>query len=189
MISCLGTSIVTTRKSIRTILSTMGMRKMMPGPFAPCNLPSRKITPRSYSRRMRTDCGRMKMASTTITMMMGAVLPNIEMSPAMSCSIIFLVLVCWFYFQSQSDNAGDFNVLSGCHRRFADGVPVFPFDKHPAARRVNPRKRIHRPAEHYFPAGLNRLELRADSFADDKNKKQRREHRCRNDPQIGRAHV
>src|SRR5206468_8174984 len=30
--------------------STIGMRKMSPGPFVPIERPSRKITPRSYSR-------------------------------------------------------------------------------------------------------------------------------------------
>ncbi len=41
---------VTTRREILTILSTMGMIKNSPGPFAPTNRPNRKITPRSYSR-------------------------------------------------------------------------------------------------------------------------------------------
>ena len=76
MISCLGTSIVTTRKSIFTILSTIGIRKISPGPFAPCNLPSRKITPRSYSRKMRMACGRIKIARMTMTMPNGAEAPN-----------------------------------------------------------------------------------------------------------------
>src|ERR1039457_248920 len=183
MISCLGTSIVTTRKSIRTILSTMGMRKMMPGPFAPCNLPSRKITPRSYSRRMRMDCGRMKIARTTRMMTKGAVLPNMLIIPVMSCSIMFLrFLVFWFHFQSQTVDADNFNRLAGLHRCIADGVPMFAFDKHLAALRVNPRLRAHRPAEHRFRAGADGFELRADALADDEDEKQRRHHRARNDP-------
>src|SRR5438046_9563975 len=71
MISCLGTSMVTTRKSILTMRSTTGMRKMSPGPFAPCNLPSRKMTPRSYSRRMRIDCGSTTIACKIKTMAQG----------------------------------------------------------------------------------------------------------------------
>src|SRR5437667_10837794 len=40
----------TVRSGILTILSTIGMRKMRPGPFIPMERPRRKITPRSYSR-------------------------------------------------------------------------------------------------------------------------------------------
>ena len=58
----------------------------------------------------------------------------------------------------------------------------FAFDKHPAALRVNPRKRVHRFAEHRFLAGADGFELRADALADDKDEKQRRHHRRRNDP-------
>src|SRR6266705_640589 len=35
---------------ILSLLSTIGMRKMRPGPFIPMERPRRKITPRSYSR-------------------------------------------------------------------------------------------------------------------------------------------
>jgi len=62
---------VTTLKSILTMRSTTGMRKMSPGPFAPCNLPSRKMTPRSYSRRMRMDCGSTTNPNTTKTIAQG----------------------------------------------------------------------------------------------------------------------
>jgi hypothetical protein len=37
---------------MRSILSTPGMMKKIPGPFAPISLPRRKMTPRSYSRRI-----------------------------------------------------------------------------------------------------------------------------------------
>ena len=76
MISCFGTSIVTTRKSILTMRSTNGTRKINPGPRAPTSLPSRKITPRSYSRVMRTACG----SSTNSTMNTG----TINTAPALS---------------------------------------------------------------------------------------------------------
>src|SRR6516165_1909666 len=57
---------VTTRRSILTMRSTIGIRKINPGPFVPSSLPRRKITPRWYSRRMRIICGRMITASKTI---------------------------------------------------------------------------------------------------------------------------
>src|SRR5215212_1056311 len=50
IISWGGTSIVTVLRSILTIRSTTGRRMKSPGPLGPpCTLPSRKITPRSYS--------------------------------------------------------------------------------------------------------------------------------------------
>src|SRR5262249_45966190 len=59
MTSWRAPSMVTTRRSILTMRSTIGIRKINPGPFVPSSLPRRKITPRSYSRRMRIICGRM----------------------------------------------------------------------------------------------------------------------------------
>ena len=56
MISCLGTSIVATRRSIFTILSMIGISSTMPGPLAPCGLPSRKIT----RARIRADPDRLR---------------------------------------------------------------------------------------------------------------------------------
>ena len=47
------------RRSIRTIWSTNGISKIRPGPFCAIRRPSRKITPRSYSRRIRIDGARM----------------------------------------------------------------------------------------------------------------------------------
>jgi hypothetical protein len=45
-------SSVTNLRLILSNLSTPGMMKIIPGPFAPISLPSRKITPRSYSLRI-----------------------------------------------------------------------------------------------------------------------------------------
>jgi len=45
-------SIVTVLKLILKSLSTPGIIKMIPGPLAQINLPSRKITPHSYSLRI-----------------------------------------------------------------------------------------------------------------------------------------
>jgi hypothetical protein len=57
---------VTVRRSTRTILSTMGMRRKRPGPFGgECSRPSRKITPRSYSRVIRIAAERRNSRMTT----------------------------------------------------------------------------------------------------------------------------
>src|SRR5439155_24008572 len=177
MISCLGTSMVTTRKSILTMRSTTGMRKMSPGPLAPCNLPSRKTTPRSYSRRTRIACGMPTTASTTRTTAQG---PSLE-ARLINSAIISPSLVFGFHSQLQSLDADDFDGLAGFDGRFAHGVPIFTFDKHLAAARVNARNRADRFAQHRFAAGLNGLELRAQSGAHDENEKRRRQRRRRND--------
>ena len=75
MTSCGGTFSVTVRRSTRTILSTIGMRRKRPGPFGgERRRPSRKITPRSYSRATRTDAERRsrRMTRTAATAMMAA---------------------------------------------------------------------------------------------------------------------
>src|SRR2546422_5151654 len=183
MISCLGTSMVTTRESILTMRATTGMRKMSPGPFAPCNLPSRKMPPRSYSRKMRIDCGSTTTASTIKTTAQG---PSLA-ARFNKRSIISPSLVFGFHFQRQSLNADDFDGLPGFDGRFAHGVPIFTFDKHLAAVRGNARNRVGRFARHRFPAGLDRPELRAQSRARDENEKRRRQHRRRNDVSEGQS--
>src|SRR5437762_6136342 len=183
MISCLGTSMVTTRKSILTMRSTMGIRKTRPGPFSPCNLPSRKMTARSYSRRMRMDCGSTITASTIKTI---AQPPSLAAS-LINSSIISPSRVFWFHFQRQSLNADDFDGLARFDRRSAHGVPVFAFDKHLAAPRVDARYRAGRFPQHRFLAGLNGSELRAQSRAHDENEKRRRQHRRRNDVSQGQS--
>ena len=56
MMSCGGTCRVTIRRSMRTIRSITGISRKRPGPDAPpLSRPSRKITPRSYSRSTFTD--------------------------------------------------------------------------------------------------------------------------------------
>ena len=65
---------VTTRRSIFTMRSTTGMRIIRPGPLAPSNLPRRKMTPRSYSRRMRMAWGRTIAARMISTTMAGTIL-------------------------------------------------------------------------------------------------------------------
>ena len=70
--SCGGTLSVTVRRSILTIRSTIGIRKISPGPFWAIRRPRRKMTPRSYSRRIRTPEARAiatkMMSRTTIAM-------------------------------------------------------------------------------------------------------------------------
>src|ERR687895_1705767 len=54
--SCGGTLSVTVRRSTRTILSMIGIRRKRPGPFGgDRRRPRRKMTPRSYSRAIRID--------------------------------------------------------------------------------------------------------------------------------------
>src|SRR3954471_21143281 len=72
MTSCGGTFSVTVRRSTLTILSTTGISRNRPGPFGgDFSRPSRKITPRSYSRATltaakRTISSRMATARTAI---------------------------------------------------------------------------------------------------------------------------
>ena len=59
MTSCGGTSMTTVRRLTRTMRSMGANTRTTPGPFG-CgsSLPSRKITPRSYSARMLIDINR-----------------------------------------------------------------------------------------------------------------------------------
>ena len=63
--SCGGTLSVTVRRSTRTIWSTIGIRKRRPGPLSAISRPSRKTTPRSYSRRIRIADAAISRTSTT----------------------------------------------------------------------------------------------------------------------------
>ena len=65
MTSCGGTFSVTVRRSTRTIWSTIGIRNRRPGPLRAISRPSRKTTPRSYSRRIRTEAARTSRPMTT----------------------------------------------------------------------------------------------------------------------------
>ena len=60
-----GIKVATVRRLTFTILSTTGMSRMIPGPFAPMRRPSRKMTPRSYSRRILIADERKKSTMTT----------------------------------------------------------------------------------------------------------------------------
>ena len=55
---------VTVRKSTLIILSMMGIKIINPGPLAAMTLPKRKITPRSYSFKIRMALLRKKITST-----------------------------------------------------------------------------------------------------------------------------
>src|SRR6266487_1422842 len=172
MISCLGTSIVTTRKSIFTMRSTMGMRKIIPGPLAPCacSLPRRKMTPRSYSRRMRSAWGRMKAAMIISTT---AVVPSLK-SAAMSCSIISPLLGFGFHFQRQTFDGHDLHRLIFLDRRVANRLPEFALDEHIPAARINARQRRHDLAEHRLAAHAHGQPLRAQTGAYHEQEEQRR---------------
>src|SRR5881628_2432135 len=110
----------------------MGIRRISPGPLAPSNLPSRKMTPRSYSRRIRMAWGR-TMAARMISGTDHAVRLNSFFT--ISSIVIVFSFSCWlwFYLQSQSFNAHDLRRLARLDRSIADRVPVFTFDKDFAA--------------------------------------------------------
>ena len=63
--SCGGTSMVTMRRSTRTIFWMPGMRSTSPGPFTFQKRPSWNTTARSYSRRMRIALANRISSSTT----------------------------------------------------------------------------------------------------------------------------
>src|SRR5437762_5388545 len=108
----------------------MGMRKITPGPLAPSNLPRRKITPRSYSRRMRMACGRM----ITARMMRGmAQLINFGSASSNGMTLFSF----YFQFYSLSLHRCDLGYLAFFDRRVADRVPIFAFDENPAAARID----------------------------------------------------
>src|SRR5712691_4218721 len=87
MTSCGGTSMVMVRRLTLTILSTSGIRRSSPGPVpsppglttARACLPKRKMTARSYSRRIRTAFRMMKNA-----MMATGMSPSVQSYPSMS---------------------------------------------------------------------------------------------------------
>jgi len=70
--SCGGTSMVCVRKLTLTMRSIMGIRKKIPGPRAPTNLPKRKTTPRSYSRSTLMELA-IKNTNKTTSMMTGCI--------------------------------------------------------------------------------------------------------------------
>src|SRR5208283_2794836 len=147
--SCFVTSIVMTRRSILTMRSTIGMSRISPGPLALRSLPNRKITPRSYSRRMRIIWGSTTTPNTNSTTIQG-IRPN-DFSAA---SMIGTPLRGFgFHFQRQSLHLDNLNELALLHRHITDSLPVFSFDKHFAAPTVNGSQRRHHLAAHRLRAG------------------------------------
>src|SRR5947209_19176038 len=164
---------VTTRRSIRTIRSTIGMRKISPGPFAPSNFPRRKITPCSYSRRMRIACGRMITAR-----MMSGMAQLINLNGPSSGMALFSF---GFYFYRQSLHRCDLRRVPFFDRRVADRIPMLAFDKDPAAARVDWSQCGHGFSKQRFRARSYRQALRAKTLADNENKERRRDQCRRND--------
>src|SRR6266436_1603011 len=176
--SCFSTLIVTTRKSIRTIRSTMGMRKINPGPFAPSNFPRRKITPRSYSRRIRIACGRM----ITARMMMGMVQPiNLGSASSNGMSLFFLR----FQFYSQPLHGCNLSRCVFLNRSVTNGVPIFALDEDPPGARVDWSQCSHCFSNEGLRSHLHRQTLGAKAFADDENK-ERRGNECRRNDVVER---
>src|SRR5438477_3815400 len=173
MTSCLGTSIVTTRKSIRTIRSTIGMSNTTPGPLAPINLPSRKMTPRSYSRNMRTADGNRINAKNPSGISQTSKLNN---RCAASITLAFR-----FHLQRQATNRDDFHRLPGLNRNVAQRIPIFAIDKDTPGLGVDPRQCSDSFANHRFRASFDRQKLRAQSRRDYENEKTSRQQRPRQD--------
>src|ERR1039458_1663377 len=161
MTSCFGTSIVMTRRSILTMRSTIGMSRITPGLFAPSSLTSRKIKPRSYSRRMRSSGG-----STTVPNANKATIHGIRPNDFTRASMICTPLGGFgFHFQCQSLHLDNLNGLALLHGHIADSLPVFSFDKHFAVPPVNGCQRCHHLAAHRLGTGLDGHPLRPQTAA------------------------
>ena len=65
----LGISRNSSRRSVHTGLSTMGIRNTSPGPFAPIVRPSLNTTRRWYSRTTLIDAEKMMITKMTMTAM------------------------------------------------------------------------------------------------------------------------
>src|SRR5207302_9898792 len=172
--SCFSTLMVTTRKSIRTMRSTIGMRKINPGPLAPSNFPRRKITPRSYSRRIRMACGMMMMTR----MMTGTAQPINRGNASNSSMVLFSF---GFQFYCQPLDRCNLTLLVFFDRRIADRVPVFALDENAAAARVDWAQCRHGFSNERFPSHFYRQQLCAQALSDDKNKERRGDECRRND--------
>src|SRR5205809_6654006 len=165
---------VTTRKSIRTMRSTIGMRKINPGPFAPSSFPKRKMTPRSYSRRMRIACGKMMI----MRMMMGTAQPINRGNVSISSMVLFSF---GFHFYCQSLHGSNLSLLVFFDRRIANRVPVFAFHENAAAARIDRGQCSHRFPNERFLSHFYRQQLRAQALPDDKNKERRSDQGGRNE--------
>src|ERR1039457_6996557 len=160
---------VTTRRSILTMRSTTGMRMIRPGPLAPSSLPSRKMTPRSYSRRMRMACGRIMAAR----MMIGTVQALRRNNVATRSSIMFSGCLLFsgfrwvlrFDLQSQAGDADNLHRVARFDGHFAHGIPGFPLDEDLAAGRIDARQGGDRLAQHGFAAGAHGQQLRPQARA------------------------
>src|SRR5579883_243026 len=154
---------VTTRRSIFTMRSTMGMSTITPGPLAPMSLPSRKTTPRSYSRRIRKACGSRIITRTIRTNRTGITLARLERSIAGACWLSLL----WFYLQCQTADFDNLNQLSRLDGGIANRIPVLALDKHLAAMGINGSCGRSGFAQHRFFSRPDRQSLGANALADD----------------------
>src|ERR1017187_3652748 len=117
--SCAGTSSVSMRSDTRTIRSTGANTKTSPGPFGSfSNRPSRKITPRSYSRRILIEFS--SQIATMITKTNSAGLK----------SFIVVSLPRGFYRQFQPVDGGYPHACTRSHRVHGYRVPILAVDEH-----------------------------------------------------------
>src|SRR5437762_1481956 len=99
-----------------------------PGPFAPSNLTSLKMTPRSYSRRMRIACGKMiaaRMRSGTVKAPRPNNLRTMSSMVSLGVGVECSSCLFWFYLQSEPFNANYFRHLARFNGSVADCIPIF----------------------------------------------------------------
>src|SRR5262245_38013205 len=130
--SCGGTSMVIVRRLTFTILSMKGMSRTRPGPepsppglkTALARRPKRKMTPRSYSRRMR-----MEEAITNNAITIAGIKPQI--SSKVMLGLLDSCLPCGpRHGEREPVHAHDLDVLSRRHRPVrSDGPPQLAVDQ------------------------------------------------------------
>src|SRR5262245_20776521 len=132
---------VTTRRSMRTMRSTIGMSSTRPGPFAPISLPSRNTTPRYYPSRTRT-------ADRSIVIARIATTRNTDIKGSNSSMSRLLGNGRRPDGERQPADADDFDRIADLDRRVARRGPVFTFDEHLAAAAVDAGQRRCHSSDH-----------------------------------------
>src|SRR5215470_5033070 len=116
--SCGGTSMVTVRRSTRSMRSTSGMRYTIPGPRAPTKRPSRKTTPRSNSLRTLRPLNTITIATAS----------TVDSGPSMLPP--FSAVGPPAHAQAQTVHADHFDRIAHLERRLGVGVPVLAAHEH-----------------------------------------------------------
>src|SRR5262249_52044055 len=149
------------------------IRRISPGPLAVSSLPSRKMTPRSYSRKMRTTCGN----RTDPTIKTG--ISHLSAFTRLVMMSMSYLLLCFFgfHFQRQSVDGDDFHGFIRRDRQLADRVPIFAIDEHFSFLTADGRQAAGCLAQHGFDADFDRQKLRAYSRSHDEHEERRGQQR------------